>query len=75
MATLSAFVSWLLGLIIDHGLSFLAGLISAVVAQWTAGIAVRKQADTDKNQLEQAKTPEEKRDAAAAINRSTFGGS
>ncbi len=75
MASLSAFGSWLLGIVLDHGLSFLAGLISAWLSQMAAKAVVAKRAQDDKNQLEQAKTPEEKRRAAEAINSDTFGSS
>lgn len=73
MATLSALGSWLLGIIVDHGFSFLAGLISAWLSQVAARAVVSRTSQDDKKQLEQAKTPEEKKNAAAAINRDTFG--
>lgn len=73
MATLSAFGSWILGIILDHGLSFLSGLISAWLAQKAAIAVVQSRAAADKKQLEQAKTPEDKKNAADAISRDTFG--
>lgn len=74
MATLSSIGSWLLGIIIDHGLSFLSGLISAWLSMWAAKRVKKNQAQADQTQLENAKTPEEKKNAASNIGHDTFGG-
>lgn len=71
---LSAFGAWLVGVVSKDALAFVWGLISQAWANYQAGQAVAQQAQADQTQLQNAKTPGDKTNAATAIDHDTFSG-
>lgn len=68
-------IGWFLNLVLGFVWDKISAIIHAAWVNHLANLAKKEQADKDKQQLEQAKTPEEKKNAATAINRDTFGSS